>query len=1219
MPLGDDDSAIETAAPSAESPRASSEPAALPSFGLAGEDADSGQALESSSQPFVPSTEDIAEEIQATADIAEHLAPSSANAMGPEEADTPMEVGPKSEILEPKVEAEDQVDPELVEETAALSAAQESKEEEPPADDTLPEETPELSASPSHQVLQADPIPVSTNSFAPLAILSSEEEEGVELEEGEEEELATAAPAEVEAPSSSRPFNVFESGGKASSSSGPPRPSHGPGAGPKAAVRERGPRGGKKHVFGSKKKKYSLALDQVRCWLPSETYRLLHYSFQFPFVLFDRAVTHYPDLVEWVLTEPHLGPALDYEQVRYLASILPEFYGWLFSIESLRHLLSGVLCPQYSIPRHVQNPRAGQLQYVRAGRIYPAKAETAHDRGKPATEEQLKVSRIIQEKPPEKFQQEGQGWQPTLERSYRAPVSGPREPSYPPSGWIANQVSVQPRQSREVSSRRRPSVPLGEHPDDHLPPENDLSKIAHLVRRPPSPYNPLTATPEVADATARAREVFESPEAAEQLARALSSIPKDTSQPEYAVEPRFAELVEDAADHQRQQEEARQRRAVYQRLAMQDSSASSQPVPPPKPSSAVTAGSTAEPAASSSVTLIPRSRSPAARRLVSFPLRNTSRNPRPDMSRIEDSIVNVYEASDAVWLDPWNARYSQSIAVNPGAEIHELDLDSESNDERVAVEHRRRKLEGHIEEAADLNWRAIPGAAVLRPPPRGPTVAATISSRPDSFAPASADSSATAEEPPKKARTLYQPISKGDPRGIRPQLPTTPKVRLLSRDQVEAAAPAGEHQAVSVERTPEQEQPRESREDKPSRPPPVSKAGQTQATFDEQGKASSFPDPKSVGTPSSPPERATPDSGESSSIPPKRNPPDPPKPARTVKAPPLATAGTAAGSAQVSLRKAPPGAKQATIVVAKDGPVSDLPKHPWRRGETAEAGERAKSQVPYKARPDRSPSRTNKQPKFSSETADTVAEESGSAPSRPRAGMLAPGTPWDPSQFNRPREPSSEPTTRYQPGRRNTYDEAVPVVYDRQLCPQDTLQPFIQERQFRVALDWHGVLDTMLNPIGRPSQETINHLIELENFGAHIMILSFTGNAGYNTAYWDTLNFRAQVREAGVQLAGGVVLTNSPTGRGGKALFLAANQIHCMIDDRADIINECNRAGARGIQFKRADFSPPSAVFNFLISEVNRFGGIAPFVAQHQPKALLPAQYSGTPHWNRRR
>ena len=133
------------------------------------------------------------------------------------------------------------------------------------------------------------------------------------------------------------------------------------------------------------------------------------------------------------------------------------------------------------------------------------------------------------------------------------------------------------------------------------------------------------------------------------------------------------------------------------------------------------------------------------------------------------------------------------------------------------------------------------------------------------------------------------------------------------------------------------------------------------------------------------------------------------------------------------------------------------------------------------------------------------------------------------------------------------------------------------------------------------------------------MILSFTGNSGYNTAYWDTLNFRAQVREAGVQLAGGVVLLNSPTGRGGKALFLAANQIHCMIDDRADIINECNRAGARGIQFKRTNFSPPSAVFNFLISEVNRFGGIAPFVAQHQPKALLPAQYSGTPHWNRRR
>ena len=53
--------------------------------------------------------------------------PSSAHAIGLKETDTPMEVKPKSEVLNPKIEAENQVEPELV---AALSATQHSKEEE---------------------------------------------------------------------------------------------------------------------------------------------------------------------------------------------------------------------------------------------------------------------------------------------------------------------------------------------------------------------------------------------------------------------------------------------------------------------------------------------------------------------------------------------------------------------------------------------------------------------------------------------------------------------------------------------------------------------------------------------------------------------------------------------------------------------------------------------------------------------------------------------------------------------------------------------------------------------------------------------------------------------------------------------------------------------------------------------------------------------------------
>ena len=76
---------------------------------------------------------------------------------------------------------------------------------------------------------------------------------------------------------------------------------------------------------------------------------------------------------------------------------------------------------------------------------------------------------------------------------------------------------------------------------------------------------------------------------------------------------------------------------------------------------------------------------------------------------------------------------------------------------------------------------------------------------------------------------------------------------------------------------------------------------------------------------------------------------------------------------------------------------------------------------------------------------------------------------------------------------------------------------------------------TMLNPIG----DQVMRLSGGLTLKTEVVILSFTGNAEYNTAYWDTMNFRTQEREAGVQIAGGIVLMRSPTGQGGR------NHQHC--------------------------------------------------------------------------
>lgn len=72
------------------------------------------------------------------------------------------------------------------------------------------------------------------------------------------------------------------------------------------------------------------------------------------------------------------------------------------------------------------------------------------------------------------------------------------------------------------------------------------------------------------------------------------------------------------------------------------------------------------------------------------------------------------------------------------------------------------------------------------------------------------------------------------------------------------------------------------------------------------------------------------------------------------------------------------------------------------------------------------------------------------------------------------------------------------------------------------------VLDAMLVPkIFVPARECIDALIALERLRCRVTIISFTGHEGYARAASQTQHFRDYVRAHGLQMGGGIFLTNA--------------------------------------------------------------------------------------------
>ena len=247
-------------------------------------------------------------------------------------------------------------------------------------------------------------------------------------------------------------------------------------------------------------------------------------------------------------------------------------------------------------------------------------------------------------------------------------------------------------------------------------------------------------------------------------------------------------------------------------------------------------------------------------------------------------------------------------------------------------------------------------------------------------------------------------------------------------------------------------------------------------------------------------------------------------------------------------------------------------------------------------------------PPAPSETAPRAEEDDAEA--APSGGSLAPPNRGEPPRPDLPPDDDAPPPrARYLELWQNTQH-----IFGQQMCHQATLTPPHQAYNVEVGLDFHKVLDAMLAPrLEVPTRQCLDALITLERIGARITIISFTGHEGYARAASQTAHFRDCVRAAGLQMGGGIFLTNSKVGPEGKTPIITRLGICAYVDDDSSIINEVRRTGCYAYLCGATQLRQPHSVLLDLANMI-RSSGIHNWKLAHHPRPLASDEFSGEPN-----
>ena len=165
----------------------------------------------------------------------------------------------------------------------------------------------------------------------------------------------------------------------------------------------------------------------------------------------------------------------------------------------------------------------------------------------------------------------------------------------------------------------------------------------------------------------------------------------------------------------------------------------------------------------------------------------------------------------------------------------------------------------------------------------------------------------------------------------------------------------------------------------------------------------------------------------------------------------------------------------------------------------------------------------------------------------------------------------------------------------------------------KVVLDWHGVLDVDLTPLGTITPQGRRYFQQISQAAqgrVEFHILSFCGKnfAAENQANID--HFITDANQLGIPIASGSIVF-SRTEERGKAAVLSSIGAHCMVDDVDFIISECAKTKVFTIQVPRGstdycDWAP--AVEDWI-----RRCGVDYILRNHRAKVLEPHEYVKDP------
>ena len=172
---------------------------------------------------------------------------------------------------------------------------------------------------------------------------------------------------------------------------------------------------------------------------------------------------------------------------------------------------------------------------------------------------------------------------------------------------------------------------------------------------------------------------------------------------------------------------------------------------------------------------------------------------------------------------------------------------------------------------------------------------------------------------------------------------------------------------------------------------------------------------------------------------------------------------------------------------------------------------------------------------------------------------------------------------------------------------------------FRIALDWHGVLDRLITPLGDLEPRALDQIAQLNSrqIPLEFIVLSFAGNLRSDDLGQQIELFIADANQRGLPFAG-YQITRERVGPQGKSDVVAALGINALVDDTKFICNEVKRTGALTVH---QDSSELATSWIFALENIlaNWRGTLEELRTQCRPLKLRPEQYSQDPKSNYRR